>query len=27
VTFRAPVEALAARGLDGLARQQYGEVA
>ncbi|HMJ36230.1 MAG TPA: acetamidase/formamidase family protein [Baekduia sp.] len=27
VTFRAPVEALAARGLDGLARQQYGEPA
>jgi formamidase len=27
VTFRAPVEALAARGLDGLARQQYGEAA
>ena len=24
ITFRAPVEALAARGLDGLARQQYG---
>jgi acetamidase/formamidase len=27
VTFRAPVEALAARGLDGLARQQYGDAA
>jgi formamidase len=27
VTFRAPVEALAARGLDALAREQYGEVA
>jgi flavin-binding protein dodecin len=27
VTFRAPVEALAARGLDGLALQQYGEAA
>jgi formamidase len=27
VTFRAPVEALAARGLDGLAREQYGEAA
>jgi acetamidase/formamidase len=27
VTFRAPVEALAARGLDGVARQQYGEAA
>jgi formamidase len=27
VTFRAPVAALAARGLDGLAREQYGEVA
>jgi formamidase len=27
VTFRAPVEALAACGLDGLARQQYGEAA
>ena len=24
VTFRAPVDALAARGLDGLAREQYG---
>jgi acetamidase/formamidase len=27
VTFRAPVDALAARGLDGLAREQYGEAA
>jgi acetamidase/formamidase len=27
VTFRAPVEALASRGLDGLAREQYGEAA
>jgi len=27
VTFRAPVGALAARGLDGLAREQYGEAA
>jgi formamidase len=27
VTFRAPVAALAARGLDGLAREQYGEAA
>ena len=27
VTFRAPVDALAARGLDGLAREQYGEPA
>jgi acetamidase/formamidase len=27
VTLRAPVEALAARGLDGLAREQYGEPA
>jgi acetamidase/formamidase len=27
VTFRAPVEALAARGLDSLAREQYGEAA
>jgi formamidase len=27
VTFRAPVAALAARGLDGLAREQYGDAA
>jgi acetamidase/formamidase len=27
VTFRAPVDALAARGLDGPAREQYGEAA
>jgi hypothetical protein len=27
VTFRAPVEALSAAGLHGLAREQYGEAA
>jgi hypothetical protein len=27
LTLRAPVEALAARGLDGLAREQYGDPA
>jgi hypothetical protein len=27
VTFRAPVDTLAARGLEGPAREQYGEAA